>query len=51
MTADGYSTAFMAMPLELSKMVVQSKPTEAMIIYVDKMSAKHFSPGFEKLLF
>ena len=54
MTADGYSTAFMAMPLELSKMVVQSKPEiEAMIIYVDeKNEVKTFySPGFEKLLF
>jgi thiamine biosynthesis lipoprotein len=54
MTADGYSTAFMAMPLELSKMVVQSKPEiEAMIIYVDKKNEvkTFYSPGFEKLLF
>ena len=45
---------FMAMPLELSKMVVQSKPEiEAMIIYVDENNEvkTFYSPGFEKLLF
>ena len=52
--ADGYATAFMAMDLEDTKILLQSKEKEldAFIIYVDgDGSTKNYStPGFDSLL-
>lgn len=49
--ADGYATAFMAMPLEKSKELIKKlKDIEVLIMYTDKNGLLRFetSPGFEK---
>ena len=54
MTADGYATAFMAMPLEKTKILVSTNPEiEAMVVYVDSQNEINtfYSQGFEELIF
>ena len=54
MTADGYATAFMAMPLEKTKILISTNPEiEAMVIFVDSQNKINtfYSQGFEELIF
>ena len=54
MTADGYATAFMAMPLEKTKILISTNPEiEAMVVYVDSQNEINtfYSQGFEELIF
>ena len=54
MTADGYATAFMAMPLEKTKILISTNPEiEAMVVYVDSQNEINtfYSQGFEDLIF
>lgn len=53
MLADGYATAFMAMPLEESKLLIDSLLNiEAMIVYLDqeKNVKTYFTKNFENLI-
>ena len=54
MTADGYATAFMAMSLEKTKILISANPEiEAMVVYVDSQNEINtfYSQGFEELIF
>ena len=54
MTADGYATAFMAMPLEKTKNLINTNSDiEAMVVYIDSQNEINtfYSQGFEELIF
>ena len=54
MTADGYATAFMAMPLEKTKNLINTNPDiEAMVVFIDSQNEINtfYSQGFEELIF